>query len=170
MCKLFHSALWSFYHNIHFDLPLFRMLRCPYIWFILQTVDQLFGLNLPLDLKHLQALLSVIFHSLDAYLQRLLNQLGTCYVLANVEYCTCYCSLSGRLLDVHDNVQRRRTIYICTHTKIRTHILLLLGKRFNKVFVFHFCQSYSVASDISNFLLLPNSLFYKPLWVTICQV
>ncbi|KAL5748684.1 hypothetical protein ACOSP7_025728 [Xanthoceras sorbifolium] len=40
-----------------------------------ETVDQLFGLNLPLDITHLQALLSVIFHSLDSYLQRVLNQL-----------------------------------------------------------------------------------------------
>ncbi|KAJ0105138.1 hypothetical protein Patl1_18704 [Pistacia atlantica] len=40
-----------------------------------ETVDQFFGLNLPLDVTHLQALLSIIFHSLDAYLQRLLSQL-----------------------------------------------------------------------------------------------
>ncbi|KAH9777764.1 DNA topoisomerase 4 subunit B [Citrus sinensis] len=40
-----------------------------------ETVDQFFGMNLPLDIIHLQALLSIIFHSLDAYLQRLLNQL-----------------------------------------------------------------------------------------------
>ncbi|PPS07217.1 hypothetical protein GOBAR_AA13444 [Gossypium barbadense] len=39
------------------------------------TVDQLFGMNLPLDITHLQALLSIVFHSLDAYLQRVLNQL-----------------------------------------------------------------------------------------------
>jgi len=41
-----------------------------------QTVDQLFGFNLPMDITHLQALLSVIFHSLDAYLMKMLNQLG----------------------------------------------------------------------------------------------
>ncbi|TXG50964.1 hypothetical protein EZV62_023488 [Acer yangbiense] len=40
-----------------------------------ETVDQLFGLKLPLDITHLQALLSIIFHSLDSYLQRVLNQL-----------------------------------------------------------------------------------------------
>lgn len=40
-----------------------------------ETVDQFFGMNLPLDIIHLQALLSIIFHSLDAYLQGLLNQL-----------------------------------------------------------------------------------------------
>ncbi|KAG8496041.1 hypothetical protein CXB51_009399 [Gossypium anomalum] len=40
-----------------------------------ETVDQLFGMNLPLDITHLQALLSIVFHSLDAYLQRVLNQL-----------------------------------------------------------------------------------------------
>lgn len=40
-----------------------------------ETVDQFFGLNLPLDIIHLQAVLSIIFHSLDAYLQRLLHQL-----------------------------------------------------------------------------------------------
>ena len=42
----------------------------------MQTVDQLFGFNLPMDITHLQALLSVIFHSLDAYLMKMLNQLG----------------------------------------------------------------------------------------------
>ncbi|XP_022720063.1 uncharacterized protein LOC111277894 isoform X1 [Durio zibethinus] len=40
-----------------------------------ETVDQLFGMNLPLDITHLQALLSIVFHSLDGYLQRVLNQL-----------------------------------------------------------------------------------------------
>ncbi|XP_059444572.1 protein unc-13 homolog [Corylus avellana] len=40
-----------------------------------ETVDQFFGLNLSVDITHLQALLSVIFHSLDAYLVKLVNQL-----------------------------------------------------------------------------------------------
>ncbi|KAJ9173562.1 hypothetical protein P3X46_016684 [Hevea brasiliensis] len=40
-----------------------------------ETVDQFFGFNLPMDITHLQALLSVIFHSLDAYLLKMLNQL-----------------------------------------------------------------------------------------------
>ncbi|KAK9006423.1 hypothetical protein V6N11_035462 [Hibiscus sabdariffa] len=40
-----------------------------------ETVDQLFGMNLPLDITHLQALLSIVFHTLDGYLQRVLNQL-----------------------------------------------------------------------------------------------
>lgn len=40
-----------------------------------ETVDQLFSLNLPLDLTHLQALLSILFHSLDGYLLRVLNGL-----------------------------------------------------------------------------------------------
>ncbi|EOY24649.1 Uncharacterized protein TCM_016195 isoform 3 [Theobroma cacao] len=40
-----------------------------------ETVDQLFGMNLPLDITHLQALLSIVFHSLDGYLSRVLNQL-----------------------------------------------------------------------------------------------
>ncbi|KAJ8767614.1 hypothetical protein K2173_018172 [Erythroxylum novogranatense] len=40
-----------------------------------ETVDQFFGLNLPMDITHLQALLSVIFHSLDTYLLKMLNQL-----------------------------------------------------------------------------------------------
>ncbi|XP_060674146.1 protein unc-13 homolog isoform X3 [Ziziphus jujuba] len=40
-----------------------------------ETVDQLFGLKLPIDITHLQALLSIIFHTLDAYLQKVLNQL-----------------------------------------------------------------------------------------------
>ncbi|XP_065858206.1 protein unc-13 homolog isoform X2 [Euphorbia lathyris] len=40
-----------------------------------ETVDQFFGLNLPMDITHLQALLSIIFHSMDAYLLKMLNQL-----------------------------------------------------------------------------------------------
>ncbi|KAI7728449.1 hypothetical protein M8C21_000154, partial [Ambrosia artemisiifolia] len=40
-----------------------------------ETVDQLFGLNLPMDISHLQALLSIIFHALDGYLQNLVSQL-----------------------------------------------------------------------------------------------
>jgi len=42
----------------------------------LQTVSQLFGLHLPVDITHLQALLSLIYHSLDTYLQRVFDQLG----------------------------------------------------------------------------------------------
>lgn len=48
----------------------------PYIELYLQTVDQFFGLNLPMDITHLQALLSVIFHSLDTYLQKVISELG----------------------------------------------------------------------------------------------
>ncbi|XP_022152739.1 uncharacterized protein LOC111020389 isoform X3 [Momordica charantia] len=40
-----------------------------------ETVDQFFDLNLPMDITHLQALLSIIYHSLDGYLSGLLNQL-----------------------------------------------------------------------------------------------
>ncbi|XP_076897631.1 protein unc-13 homolog isoform X1 [Bidens hawaiensis] len=40
-----------------------------------ETVDHLFGLNLPMDISHLQALLSIIFHALDGYLQNLVSQL-----------------------------------------------------------------------------------------------
>ncbi|KAF5800738.1 hypothetical protein HanXRQr2_Chr06g0240081 [Helianthus annuus] len=40
-----------------------------------ETVDQLFGLSLPMDIAHLQALLSIIFHALDGYLQNLVSQL-----------------------------------------------------------------------------------------------
>ncbi|ESQ38319.1 hypothetical protein EUTSA_v100283711mg, partial [Eutrema salsugineum] len=40
-----------------------------------ETVSQLFGLHLPVDITHLQALLSLIYHSLDTYLQRISNQL-----------------------------------------------------------------------------------------------
>ncbi|XP_043811757.1 protein unc-13 homolog isoform X2 [Manihot esculenta] len=40
-----------------------------------ETVDQFFGFNLPMDITHLQALLSVIFHSLDTYLLKMLNRL-----------------------------------------------------------------------------------------------
>ncbi|KAI7726277.1 hypothetical protein M8C21_023133, partial [Ambrosia artemisiifolia] len=37
------------------------------------TVDHLFGLNLPMDISHLQVLLSIIFHALDGYLQNLVS-------------------------------------------------------------------------------------------------
>ncbi|XP_062025922.1 protein unc-13 homolog isoform X1 [Rosa rugosa] len=40
-----------------------------------ETVDQLFGFRLPMDITHLQALLSVVFHTLDAYLLKLLDQI-----------------------------------------------------------------------------------------------
>ncbi|CAH2071252.1 unnamed protein product [Thlaspi arvense] len=40
-----------------------------------ETVCQLFGLHLPVDITHLQALLSIIYHSLDTYLQRISDQL-----------------------------------------------------------------------------------------------
>ncbi|XP_018456498.2 protein unc-13 homolog isoform X1 [Raphanus sativus] len=40
-----------------------------------ETVSQLFGLHLPVDITHLQALLSIIYHSLDTYLQRIYDQL-----------------------------------------------------------------------------------------------
>ncbi|XP_031097776.1 protein unc-13 homolog isoform X1 [Ipomoea triloba] len=40
-----------------------------------ETVDQLFEMRIPVDITHLQALLSIIFHTLDAYLQKLVNQL-----------------------------------------------------------------------------------------------
>ncbi|KAG7028334.1 hypothetical protein SDJN02_09515, partial [Cucurbita argyrosperma subsp. argyrosperma] len=40
-----------------------------------ETVDQYFDLNLPMDITHLQALLSIVYHSLDGYLSGLLNQL-----------------------------------------------------------------------------------------------
>lgn len=47
----------------------------------LQTVDQLFSLKLPIDITHLQALLSIIFHTLDAYLRKMLNQLGITHAI-----------------------------------------------------------------------------------------
>lgn len=56
----------------------------PYIYLNLQTVDQFFGLNLLMDITHLQALLSVIFHSLDAYLLKMLNQLGKVQLSWNI--------------------------------------------------------------------------------------
>ncbi|KAI5655545.1 hypothetical protein M9H77_32732 [Catharanthus roseus] len=40
-----------------------------------ETVDQLFKLRLPLDITHLQALLSIVFHTLDAYLLKVVGQL-----------------------------------------------------------------------------------------------
>uniref|UniRef100_A0A5B7C3J2 MHD1 domain-containing protein n=1 Tax=Davidia involucrata TaxID=16924 RepID=A0A5B7C3J2_DAVIN len=46
-----------------------------------ETVDQFFGLNLPMDITHLQALLSIIFHTLDAYLLKVVNQLVEKYHL-----------------------------------------------------------------------------------------
>ncbi|CAK9173062.1 unnamed protein product [Ilex paraguariensis] len=40
-----------------------------------ETVDQFFGLNLLMDITHLQALLSILFHTLDAYLLNVVSQL-----------------------------------------------------------------------------------------------
>ncbi|KAL8543750.1 hypothetical protein ACS0TY_004350 [Phlomoides rotata] len=40
-----------------------------------ETVDQFFEWSLPMDITHLQALLSIIFHSLDAYLLKVVSQL-----------------------------------------------------------------------------------------------
>ncbi|XP_073136594.1 protein unc-13 homolog isoform X2 [Henckelia pumila] len=40
-----------------------------------ETVDQFFEFSLPMDITHLQALLSIIFHSLDAYLSKMSFQL-----------------------------------------------------------------------------------------------
>lgn len=39
-----------------------------------ETVDQFFEFSLPMDITHLQALLSIIFHSLDAYLSKMFVQ------------------------------------------------------------------------------------------------
>lgn len=44
--------------------------------FYWQTVDQFFGLKLPVNITHLQALLSLVIHSLDAYLTKVVGQLG----------------------------------------------------------------------------------------------
>ncbi|KAG6428684.1 hypothetical protein SASPL_112937 [Salvia splendens] len=41
-----------------------------------ETVDQFFQWSLPMDITHLQALLSIIFHSLDTYLSKVISQLG----------------------------------------------------------------------------------------------
>lgn len=56
----------------------------------LQTVDQLFGFNLPMDINHLQALLSVVFHTLDAYLLKLLDQLGIIHITLLVYFSGMY--------------------------------------------------------------------------------
>lgn len=56
---------------------LFLIARLTYKFnFFLQTVDQLFKMNLPMDVTHLQALISVIFHSLDEYIHKISDQLG----------------------------------------------------------------------------------------------
>uniref|UniRef100_A0A7N0TVK8 MHD1 domain-containing protein n=1 Tax=Kalanchoe fedtschenkoi TaxID=63787 RepID=A0A7N0TVK8_KALFE len=40
-----------------------------------ESVDQLFKMNLPVDITHLQALISVIYHSLDEYIRKIVDQL-----------------------------------------------------------------------------------------------
>lgn len=40
-----------------------------------ETVDQLYELKLPIDITHLQALLSIVFHTLDAYLRKIASRL-----------------------------------------------------------------------------------------------
>lgn len=40
-----------------------------------ETVDQFFGLNLPMEISHLRALLSIMFHTLDVYVLKVSNQI-----------------------------------------------------------------------------------------------
>lgn len=72
--------------------------------FSLQTVDHLFGLNLPMDISHLQALLSIIFHALDGYLQNLVSQLGTTLLYQHLysnNLTSCFSLLNFRLIVDH---------------------------------------------------------------------
>lgn len=54
---------------------------------ILQTVDQFFEWSLPMDITHLQALLSIIFHSLDTYLSKVSSQLGMDPLKVQIFHC-----------------------------------------------------------------------------------
>lgn len=75
----FSDILMSWFFLFYFAIPLSLLPLCgPYIPLDLQTVDQFFGLSLPMDITHLQALLSIIFHTLDSYLLKVVSQLGTC--------------------------------------------------------------------------------------------
>lgn len=56
----------------------------------LQTVDQFFGLSLPLDITHLQALLSIIFHTLDSYLHKVCSHIGMCTSMGYPLYTSFY--------------------------------------------------------------------------------
>lgn len=49
------------------------------VLFLLQTIDQFFGLNLPVNITHLQAVLSLVIHSLDTYMTKMVGQLGNVY-------------------------------------------------------------------------------------------
>ncbi|KMT12138.1 hypothetical protein BVRB_5g100900 [Beta vulgaris subsp. vulgaris] len=40
-----------------------------------ETIDQFFGLNLPVNITHLQAVLSLVIHSLDTYMTKMVGQL-----------------------------------------------------------------------------------------------
>lgn len=61
-------------------------------------MDQFFGFNLPMDITHLQGLLSVVFHTLDAYLLKLLDELGITHLCILVylmdSFITLYASLT----------------------------------------------------------------------------
>lgn len=71
----FLIGICAFYYSIFSSMPLV-LYYVVALYHYLQTVDQFFGLNLPMDITHLQALLSVIFHSLDTYLQKVISELG----------------------------------------------------------------------------------------------
>ncbi|KAL7608412.1 hypothetical protein Lser_V15G09834 [Lactuca serriola] len=69
--RAFHLEVWEPLSNQQKQaasiVEVFRIIE--------ETVDQLFGLSLPMDISHLQALLSIIFHALDGYLLKLFSQL-----------------------------------------------------------------------------------------------
>lgn len=62
--------------NVFFFIYSFNYFKFYNMSVILQTVDQFFEWSLPMDITHLQALLSIIFHSLDTYLLKVISQLG----------------------------------------------------------------------------------------------
>ncbi|KAM7494210.1 hypothetical protein LguiB_028819 [Lonicera macranthoides] len=101
-----------------------------------ETVDQFFELNLPMDITHLQALLSIIFHTLDGYLLKLVSQLGCTYNALS-------CAVDKQhLYPCTPSLTRyEETIFPIIKKKVVEHILLEeeVNKKLNKLTVPKLC-------------------------------
>ncbi|XP_050227666.1 protein unc-13 homolog isoform X2 [Mercurialis annua] len=107
-----------------------------------ETVDQFFGLNLPVEITHLQALLSVIFHSLDTYLMKMLNQLvDKKHLCPSLPPLTRYTEtvipvINKRLLDcepLDDNVNNKLNELTVPKLCIRLNTLQYIQKQVGKL-------------------------------------
>ena len=76
--KATKTGIFLFFFRLGGGPVLFIIIPSYYnlVFMLMQTADQFFSLNLPVNITHLQALLSVVIHSLDAYLTKIIDQLG----------------------------------------------------------------------------------------------